>query len=208
MKLIRAARFAALVLLVTYVFTRLYLGPGMDTSQAWPQRQEWLVAHSLAWSLGGWLWMLTIFAWMLVLVALMHEYTPVHRVSTMLQSGLVLISAVLLLAGVLVWGHVLPRMAGPETAGLADALALTFLGGGLFMAGGVTAWIGVDLALLEKLPRLWLSLGVLAGLAALPTPFLLPRTELLHVGFLSLLVWCAFLGSRTRLPSAFPEYSP
>ncbi len=208
MKLIRASRFATLVLIVTYAFSRLSLGPGMDTSQAWPQRQEWLVAHSLAWSLGGWLWMLTIFAWMLLMVALMHEYTPVHRVSTRLQSGLVLISAVLLLAGILVWSNVLPRMVTPETAGLADALALTFLGGGLFMAGGVTAWVGVDLSLLEKLPRRWLSPGVLAGLCVLPTPFLLPRTGLLHVGFLALLVWCAFLGSRTRLPSAFPEYNP
>ena len=208
MKPIRAARFAGVVLLATYAYTRLYLGPGLDTTLAWSQRQEWLATHGLAWSLGGWLWMLAVFAWMLFLIALMHEYTPMHRVATNLQSGLVLISAILLLIGILAWGNVLPRMATPETAGLVDALALTLLAGGLFMAGGVTAWIGVDLSCLEKLPPAWVGPGVLAGLCALPTPFLLPRTALLHVGFVSLLAWYAFLGSRRRLPSAFPEYRP
>lgn len=205
MKLIRAARFAGIALLIASLYTFFLLRPGLAMGREWPLRQEWLSANGAYWRLGGWLWLLSIFAWMVLLVSLVYTYTPVHRITTMLQNGLLLIAAVLLILGVIVWMSVLPDAANGDWASFVDGLALTLLGAGLFMGGAVTAWMAADLATMGEMPWLWASPGIGAGLLALPSPFLLPQPLLLVVGLVSFLGWCLFLGSRRKIPRPFPE---
>ena len=173
-------------------------------------RQVWIVEHPTLWAVGNWLWMLAIFSWMLVLVALMWSYLPAHRISSMLQSGLLIIAAVLLIAGVVVWMNVLPYGAGQPNAvdliPLIDSLALGLFGAGLFMAGLVTAWIGIDLIRLKALSREWALPAALAGACLLPAPFLLPRFTLIAAGLLLWLVWCLVLGTRKSMPNAYAEW--
>ena len=173
-------------------------------------RQVWLVEHPTLWAAGNWLWMLAIFSWMLVLVALMWSYSPAHRISSMLQSGLLIIAAVLLIAGVVVWMNVLPYGAGQPNAvdliPLIDSLALGLFGAGLFMAGVVTSWIGIDLIRLKALSREWALPAVFAGACLLPAPFLLPRFTLIAAGLLLWLAWCLVLGTRKSMPSAYAEW--
>ena len=77
---------------------------------------------------------------------------------------------------------------------------------GFFMGGAVTAWIGIDLIRLDALPGSWMAALILAGLCWLPTPLLLPRFELLALGFLLWIGWCLFVGTRRSLPSAYAEW--
>ena len=102
MKLIRAARFAGTTALAAAIYTFLVLRPiYLRSDLALPQFE--LVEGTLVqWGLGGWLWLLATFAWMIFLAALMHNYSPVHRISSIIQSGLLIIAATLLIVGVLV----------------------------------------------------------------------------------------------------------
>lgn len=165
----------------------------------------WFGENMNQWTLGGWLWLLAIFAWMTLLVTFMYTYTPVHRVSTNLQSGLMIIAAVLLILGVLVWMSLLPQALSTDWQEFVNHMALTFLSGGLFMGGGVTAWISIDLAMLRKLPRLWMAPGVLAGLLVVPSPFLFPSTNHLLIALAVFCLWCGMLGIRRTMPAPYPE---
>lgn len=205
MRLTSLARFAAFILLLTLLVGAALLPAPLDVSAEWNPRQAWLAANGGLWMLGGWLALAAVFGWMAFLVALMHIYSPAHRVATMLQSGLMLLSAGLLIAGVTVWMALLPTAAGPEWAAFIDRLALAFLGGGLFMAGATTGWIAVDLALLKKLPWGWMLPGILAALCWIPSPFILPAAFLPLAGTLLFLLWGAFWGTRPSLPPVYQE---
>jgi hypothetical protein len=89
---------------------------------------------------------------------------------------------------------------------LIDSLALGLLGAGLFMAGIVTTWIGIDLIRLKALSKEWALPAVLAGACLLLTPFLLPRFTLIAAGLLLWLAWCLVLGTRKSMPSAYAEW--
>ena len=102
MKLIRAARFAGIAALAAGIYTIFVLQPIQMQLIDGSQQQIWLEGVLPRWTLGGWIWLLAIGAWMTLLVTFMYSYSPVHRVSTMMQSGLIIISAVLLVLGVLV----------------------------------------------------------------------------------------------------------
>lgn len=215
MKLIRAARFAGITAFVAGIYSLLVLRPVfLRSAQTLPPQV--LAEESLwQWALGGWLWMLAIFAWMILLVALRHDYSPVHRISSTIQSGLVVIAATLLIFGVL---------AGMNRLGLAEVLdsgqpaetivviqkiveqfALTISGAGLLMGGGVTTWICIDLVVLNKLPVSWMVPGAVAGVLALLSPLLLPELRHLLVALLAYCVWCLILGLRDSLPAAYPD---
>lgn len=205
MKLIRAARFAAIVFLIGLFYGLFALSVPLDLGLDWAARSAWFAVHPVVWILGGWLGMLLIFAWMIVLVAVMYTYIPMHRISTSLQTGLMLLAAGLLIAGAVVWMRLLPRAAGPDWAAFVDHLALGLLGAGLLMAGATTIWVLLDLGRLEKLPWPWLIPGLLAGLSALPSPFLLPNRVALLSSLAFFFIWCTFLGLRRAIPPAFPE---
>jgi hypothetical protein len=205
MKLIRAARFTALAFLVVGVYTFAFLSPGLSIAREWSVRQAWLAHNQAIWTLGGWLWMLAIFAWMVLIITTMYTYTPAHRVTTSLQSGLMHIGGALLVGGVVIWMAVLPRVATAEMAALTDGISLSLLGGGLFLGALVTGWVAIDLIQLGKLPWVYLAPGILVGVFVLPTPLLLPHTTLLLAGLVCLIAWSAFLGTRRKLPSAYPE---
>ena len=218
MKVIRAARFAAAAALAAGLYSLLAMRPiYLQSVQELPQNQL-AEENLLQWGLGGWLWLLAILAWMIFLAALMHSYSPVHRISSILQTGLLAISATLLILGVLVGMNRFELAqignGGNElTASLAmwralfDQFALTILGAGLAMGGGLTAWLCVDLVLLGKLPRRWMAPGAVAGILALPSPLLLPESRPLLIALAAYCLWCLVLAIRTSLPAAYPEYS-
>ena len=206
MKIIVAARFAGIVFVLAGLVTLLGLGPGLDPLA---ERAVWFANHGGLWALGGWLWLLAIFAWMVLLVSFLWSYSPAHRIATMLQSGLMLIAATLTIAGVLVWMNLLPSVieSGRELVAFVDGLAMTLCGAGLFMGGIVTAWIGMDLRRMDKLPDGWVLPGILAGLLLIPTPFLLPRmTITLWLALAVFVAWCAVLAFQRKQPAAFPEW--
>lgn len=205
MKLIRAARFTAIVFLLVGIYTFAVLSPGLSIANDWSIRQAWLAQNKTLWMLGGWLWMLAIFAWMVLIITTMYTYTPMHRVTTSLQSGLMHIGGVLLVGGVVIWMAVLPGITTAELAGFTDEISLSLLGAGLFLAALVTGWVAIDLIQLRKLPWPFLAPGILVGVFVLPTPLLLPHTTLLLAGLICLIAWSAFLGTRRDLPSAYPE---
>lgn len=205
MKLTSLARFAASILLVVLLYGWLLLPVPLAVESDWDVRLVWLGQNGLVWMIGGWLALAGVFGWMAFLVALMHIYSPAMRVVTMLQSGLMLLSAGLLIAGVTAWMALLPTAADGDWAAFIDRLALAFLGGGLFMAGATTGWIAVDLALLKKLPWGWMLPGILAALCWLPAPFILPAAFLPVAGALLFLLWTAFWGTRPTLPPVYQE---
>lgn len=207
MKLIPLARFAALILLAVLAYGPGLLATPLDVTGDWSTRQAWLAGNGWLWMLGGWMALAGVFGWMAFLVALMHLYSPAHRVATMLQSGLMLLSAGLLIGGVTVWMALLPGAADGEWAAFVDGLALAFLGGGLFMAGATTGWVSVDLARLKKLPWPWMLPGLLAGLLWLPAPFLLPTPLPALAGIALFGLWAGFWGSRAGPPPVYPELS-
>jgi len=135
----------------------------------------------------------------------MHVYTPAMRVATMLQNGLMLLSAGLLITGVTVWMALLPAAADGEWAAFIDRLALAFLGGGLFMAGVTTGWIALDLAQLDRLPRSWLVPGMAAAALWIPTPFLLPAAVPALLGVAMFVAWTGFWATRPSLPPVYQE---
>ena len=156
MRLIRAARFAGAAALVAGIYSLLVLRPVYFQSFQTPHLQaaaEVITTGSGKWE--GWLWLLTIFSWMILLAAMKHYYTPVHRISTSIQSGLTVISATL--SDCRCTGrNEPPRAEGypgrqwscrDSTAAVGefvDYIALTILAAGLLMGGGVTTWICFD----------------------------------------------------------------
>ncbi|MCB0143791.1 MAG: hypothetical protein KDE50_28115 [Caldilineaceae bacterium] len=210
MKLWYAALFSGCTLLASSLYSALVSRPGLRLQGVMLDRRVWLAEHSVQWELGWWLWLLFIFSWMLLLVVLMWRYSPAHRVATMLQSGLMLISAVLAIGACLVWMKVIPAAAAVESnvelLNVIDMLVLALAGAGCFMGGIVTAWMGVDLGRLERLPWPWLLPAIVAGLCAATTPFLLPQPHLLIVAAVCWLGWCAFLSTRREEPKVFAAW--
>lgn len=210
MKIQSAARYNALLWPSVLFYTMINMLPGLRLTGVHFPRQGWIVDHVFFWTWGWWLWLLAIFGWMWLLIALAWTYLPAHRIASMLQSGLMLIAAVLAMSGVIVWMGVLPPAMAQTTATtlapLVDALALGLIGGGAFMGGAVTAWIGLDLYQQAVLPRSWLCLCILAGLSALPAPFLLPFPYLLLVAAICWWLWSLYLAFQPRLPTPFAEW--
>lgn len=217
MKLIRAARFSGITALVSGIYTLLLLRPIYLQSVQLSQQQSLAEESLVLWGLGGWLWLLTIFAWMVLLTAMVHTYSPVHRISTILQSGLLLIAAALLIVGVLAgmnrFGLVAIENGDQSVATLAilqafvDKIALTILEAGLLMGGGVTAWICIDLVVLNKLPTNWMAPGAAAGVLSLLSPLLLPESWHLVAALIAYCVWCLVLGLKGSVPAAYPDFS-
>ena len=205
MKLTPLARFAASTFLALLLYGVLLLSVPLGVENGWDVRLAWLGQNGLRWSLGGWLALAGVFGWMAFLVALMHIYSPAHRVATMLQSGLMLLSAGLLIAGVTVWMVLLPSAASGEWAAFIDRLALAFLGGGLFMTGATTAWITLDLALLKRLPWPWLLPGTIAAALWIPSPLLLPTALPALIGLALLFFWTGFWATRPTFPPVYQE---
>lgn len=213
MKVPIAARYNAISWIAVCTLTMTFLLPGLRMIGVQFVRQGWMLDHPVQWMVGWWLWLLAIFGWMWLLVALSWTYLPAHRVASMLQSGLLIISAVLLISGVITWMGVLPVMMVQKDATsfitLVDTLALSLLGGGCLMGGIVTAWIGIDLYRQRVLARPWTLFCIVAGLSALPSPFLFPLLFPYHLllAVLCWLCWSIYLALLPRLPSPFSEYS-
>lgn len=210
MKVILAARFSAFAFLLAALFTAFVTRSGFRIVGVLLPRQAWLLDHSALWALGWWFWLTAIFSWMTVLVALLWSYLPGHRIGSMLQSGLMILAALFLTTAALLWMNLLPFAAAHAMATdfvpLIDMLALTALGAGFLMMGGVTGWICVDLWRGKLLPLWLVSPGLLCALALLPMPFYLPGTVLPALGILLWVVWCLLLGLRRSLPSAYSEW--
>lgn len=209
MKLSYSATFSGVVLLIASAFTLLMTRPGLRIAGVQLPRFAWLSEQAPIWQLSWWLWLLFVFSWMVLLATFMWRYTPVHRVPTMLQNGLMGIAAILTIIGILVWMNLLPlSVEAPEPTDMVqwvDALALSFIGAGCFMAGIVTAWICVDLVWLEKLTWSWVLPGLIAGIALIPSPFLLPSAVHLMAAGLLWIIWCIALMVRGPEPKPFPE---
>jgi len=210
-----AARFTTGAFLIAALYTWLQMRPGLDFAGAFVERQTWLLLHSGVWRLGWWLWLLAIFSWMWLLIALAWTYLPAHRMAAMLQSGLMIIAAVLAIAGVTVWMAVLPAAlqigdaaagAGDNLAPLVDMLAISLVSAGCFMSGLVTSWITWDLIRQKVLTRFWLWLLVLAGLALAPAPFTTLHPYPLAAALCCWLLCTLWLATRGRLPSPFSEW--
>lgn len=210
MKVPNASRFNVVILLAAVAFTLLISRPGLRVVGVQFPRQGWILENALFWQIGWWLWLAAIFGWMWLLIALAWTYLPAHRVASMLQSGLMLIGAVLAIAGVTIWMGSLPvAMAQADATALillVDTLALGLIGGGCLMGGIVTAWIGLDLFQQRVITRPWTVVCMLAGLIALPTPFLLPSPYHLLVAAICWWLWALYLALLPRLPSPFAEY--
>lgn len=214
MRISHAAAFSTTVFLFATLFSILTAPSRLRVISDLSLRQAFLDASPTLWTVAGWLWLLAIFSWMVVLVAFVWRYAPAHRVATMLQNGLMLIAAVLAISGVVIWMGVLPvALTGAATgeeasriAAVVDALAQTLVGAGLFMGGLVTAWIGWDLLRVDTLTWPWGSGALVAGLAVAPSPFLLPTAYHLLAGVLIWCVWGVFLATRAREPSPYAEW--
>ncbi len=203
-----AARFATVAFLVAALYTRWQLPPGLYMIDILSARQSWVLNHVGPWNLGGWLWLLALFSWMVLLTALTWSYLPAHRMAGSLQSGLMIIAAVLIIASVGVWMNVLPTALVQteqviSLTPLINALALSFLGSGCFMGGTTTAWIAWNLMQQQVLPRPWLLLALLSGLCILLAPFFQFNTYLLVTSLLCWLACCLWLSIQRRLPSPF-----
>ena len=215
MKLIYAARFAGVTFLVAGIYSIVVLLPGYRLLAAGQQQQGWLAAVMPQLTLGGWIWLLAVLAWMTLLVTLMHSYSPAYRISTIMQSGLIIIAAVFFMLGVVVEMNTLQIAATVDGSRFPDAQirygnssaainALAVLRAGLLMGGGVSAWIGIDLAMLRKLPTLWLAPEILAGVVLATAPFLGLSVWQLLAALAGFVVFCLVLAARRTLPESFP----
>jgi hypothetical protein len=209
MKLRLAGLSSGITMTLAALYTLLILRVGLRIVGVPFPRQAWLLEMGTLWQIGAWLWLLTIFCWMLLIVTLMWSYIPAHRISAMLQNGLTLIAAVLAIAGIIAWMNALPWAVTQDNAvawmSLVDSFALGFLGAAFFMGGLVTAWQAFDLARSGFLRPAWVVLPILSGLVVALSPWLLPDGRHLLVGALLWAGWCAFLALR-RLPPAFAEW--
>jgi len=214
MKLAYAALLSMSTILIAALYSGMIISAGLRINSVLLPRKEWILTNNGQWVLGWWLWLFAIFCWMVLLATLMWRYSPVHRVATMLQSGLMIVSAVLAIIGVLTWMNLLPVvMMQPDDSGqliptyvaLVDTFATSLLAAGCLMGGGVTAWIGLDLLRLQKLPSTWLAPAIIAGLLIVPAPFFLPNPYPLIVAATVWVGWCLFVATRRAEPPAFPE---
>ena len=216
MKLIHAARFTGSTVFAAGIYSFLLVRPRLGQLGETSDRPTLAAESPIYWELGGWLFLLAIFAWMVFLVTMMHTYSPVHRISTNLQKGLLTISATLLIISVLV-GMVRFRLSLPALTGCTAAdtvfwpeflnqIALTTLGAGLFMGGSLTAWICIDLVILNKLPAMWMAPGAFAGILSLLSPLLLPAMLHLVAALVAYLAWCLVFGLKRALPPAYPDF--
>jgi hypothetical protein len=205
-----AARFTTVVFLGAALYTWLQMRPGLAAVGLAAERQAWLALHGPVWTLGWWLWLVAIFSWMWLLVALAWSYLPAHRMAAMLQSGLMIIAAVLAIAGVTVWMALLPSAVqlgdaasgvGETLAPLVEMLAMSLISAGCFMGGLVTSWIAWDLIRQRVLRRFWLWLLLLA-----PAPFTALHSYPLAAALGLWLVGSLWLATRPRLPSPFSEW--
>jgi hypothetical protein len=219
MKIPYAARFTVTLFAVAALYTWLQMQPGLTFLERgagdFGVRASWLADNALTWRMGWWLWLVAIFSWMLLLVVLGWSYLPAHRVAGALQSGLMIIAAVLTIAGINGWMGVLPVAVSQEVvsqenhapfAALVEAFARTLVASGVMMGGITTAWIALDLWRGRLLPPLLLLLLGASGVcAALAGFFLLER--ILMVGALA--GWLAatgWLSTQRRLPPPFPAW--
>jgi hypothetical protein len=185
--------------------------PGLPLASDMGSRQIWLRDPGGEWSLGWWLWLIAIFSWMVLLVVLSWSYLPAHRVASALQSGLMLIAAILAIVAVTVWMQVLPvALSGIEASdpltSIIDTLALALLGSGSMMGGVTTIWIAYDLLQQRVLPHSWVVLSLISGVCAVLSPFLHFHIFLLLTALVTWLIWCLWLSTRRRLPSPFPTW--
>lgn len=204
-----AARFSMATLLAGLLYALTIMRPGLRIVGVSFPRQVWLAENPAIWALGLWLWLAAFFCWMWVIVSLMWEYLPAHRISSMLQSGLLIISATLAISGIVVWmaalPAVLPLQSVSELLLVIDNLAFGLLGAGALMGGVVTSWVAVDLMRYSPLHRGWLAMAAITGALAVPSPFVLPFPWHLVAAALFWLIWVVYLGRMHRLPSAYPE---
>jgi hypothetical protein len=210
MKIRYAAMLSAASLLIAGLYTAAVMRKGLRIATVLLPRQVWIMDNTGSWSLGVWLWLLALFGWMVLLVTLMWSYLPGYRVSSMLQSGLITISAVLAVTGLVSWMAATPYAARLDQASflmpLIDAFVLGLLGAALFMGGAVTAWIGWDLSRLDTLNVYWGVPAIAAGLLATLSPFALPMPWHLVISGILWLAWCLFLISRKEIPNAYSEW--
>ena len=216
MKIPYAARFATLAFVIAALYTSLQLPSGLvpldpTLTGDLTVRQSWLLELALQWRVGWWLWLVAIFGWMVVLVVLTWHYLPAHRVAGMLQSGLMLIGAVLAIMGINVWMGGLPPLFAAaipngQLVALVDALARTLVGSGMMMGGITTAWIAYDLLQSKLLARGWVGLLLASGIGALLAPFFAFHMLLLGVTFFCWFLHCLWLATHRRLPSAFANW--
>lgn len=208
-------RYTARVALVIFAGAGLYTGLvmrlGLRIVGVPFIRQAWLLDNPGLWQLGWWLWLASLFCWMLLLIMLAWHFLPAHRVSAMIQTGLMILAAGLTISGIMAWMAVLPVAVQQENAAtfmaLLDALALGLIGAGLFMGGATTSWIALDLWRANSLSRRWLVLFIAAGLCAMPSPFLLPNNAYVFIAGLALWwIGCAWLAVQPRLPNPFVEW--
>lgn len=204
-----AARFSLAILVVALLYALTFMRPGLRIVGVSFPRQVWLAENPVLWNLGLWLWLAMFFCWMWVIVSLMWAYLPAHRISSMLQSGLLVISATLAISGVVVWMAVLPAVLPLQSVNewlpVVDNLALGLLGAGALMGGVVTIWVAVDLMRTSPLQRGWTALAAAAGALAAPSPFLLPFPWHLVAAAVCWALWVFYLARLRRLPSAYPE---
>ena len=193
-----AARFSAVITVVTVLYVLLIMRPGLRLVGVSFPRQAWIIENPMLWLLGLWLWIALILCWMWVLLSLMGAYLPAHHVGTMLRSGLLSIGATLMVAGTVTWmaalPAVLPLRSVNELLPLVDGLALGLFGAGTFIGGIATTWIGIDVIRHRPMRIMPYALGVAAGAAVIPTSFLLPFPWHLLAAALCWFIWCIFLG--------------
>lgn len=210
MKIRYAAMFSGLSLLIAGTYTATVLHKGMRIATVLLPRQVWIIDNPGLWTLGCWLWLLALFGWMVLVVTQMWSYLPAHRVASLLESGLVIIAAVLGISGIVFWMVLLPHTASLDEAywlmPLVDSVVLGLLGAALLMGGAVTAWIGWDLSRVEALTWPWGVPPLVAGLLAVPSPFVLPMPWLLVLAGVIWIGWCLFLFSRSEVPNAYSEW--
>jgi hypothetical protein len=211
MKIPYAARFSCISFSGAALYTWWQLLPGLPGESATDVRAAWLLHHGWQWQFGWWLWLVAIFSWMVLLVVLVWSYLPAHRVAGMLQSGLMVIAAVLAIAGMTVWMAVLPVVLAPSNVApnliaLVDTLSMSLLNAGCLMSGVVTAWLTLDLLRKNLLARVWLGILLLAGLALVPLAFFPLHPLLLLISFFCWLIGCLWLATRQHLPRPFAEW--
>ena len=209
MKIRYAAALSGLTLLIAVIYSVTHMSSGLSVAGEQTSRLAWLTENSSLWTVGVWLWLLAVFGWMVLLVTLSWNYLPGFRVASMLQSGLMIIAAVLAIIGLVTWMGLLPTISTQggfdDSIALVDAFVMGMFGSALFMGGAVTAWIGIDLAQIKTLSYIWVGPAIIAGLLAVPSPFLLPVPWLLFAAATLWIAWCIFLFSRQSMPNAFAE---
>jgi hypothetical protein len=205
-----AACFSSVSLVIVVVYSLVLMRPGLRLVGVSFPRQAWIAENSLLWSLGLWLWLAAFFCWMWVMVSLMWTYLPAHRVASMLQLGLLVISATLATTGVATWmaapPTILPMRSVNELLPLVDSLALGLFGVSALISGVVMIWVAVDLMRDSPLRRGWLGLLLIAGALLAPSPFLLPYPWHLLAAAGCWLGWALHLAWMRRLPDTPLEF--